>query len=57
MPLDHEDSNFKLNQDHLFSKVPIPRENIHTINTELLNDPEELAEWACFQPSTIGTSC
>jgi 6-phosphogluconolactonase len=44
VPLDHEDSNFKLNNDTLFSKVPLPRENIHTINTDLLNDPEELAE-------------
>merc|ERR1711939_367920 len=30
VPLDHDDSNFKLNNDVLFSKVPIPRENIHT---------------------------
>jgi len=44
VPLDHDDSNFKLNNDVLFSKVPLPRENIHTINTELLDDPEEVAE-------------
>jgi len=31
VPLDHEDSNFRLNQEHLFSKVPIPSENIHKI--------------------------
>lgn len=44
VPLDHEDSNFRLNDEKLFSKVPIPRENIHTINTDLLDDPEEVAE-------------
>ncbi|CAD6567555.1 MAG: suppressor of los1-1 [Cyphobasidiales sp. Tagirdzhanova-0007] len=44
VPLDHEDSNFKLNNDTLFSKVPIMRRNIHTINPDLLDNPEELAE-------------
>lgn len=44
VPLDHEDSNFKLNNDVLFSKVPIPRENIHTINVDLLDNSEEVAE-------------
>ena len=45
VPLDHEDSNFKLNNDTLFSKVPLPRQNIHTINPELLDNPEEVAEY------------
>jgi 6-phosphogluconolactonase len=44
VPLEHEDSNFKANNDALFSKVPIPRENIHTIDTSLLDKPEDLAD-------------
>jgi len=45
VPLDHEDSNHKLAQDTLFSKVPsIPRENIHTIDYSLQDDLEELAD-------------
>jgi len=44
VPLDHEDSNHKLAQDTLFSKVSIPRENIHTIDYSLEDDLEELAD-------------
>ncbi|KAI9512634.1 hypothetical protein F5148DRAFT_1161679 [Russula earlei] len=44
VPLDHEDSNHKLAQDTLYSKVPIPRENIHTIDESLQDDLEELAD-------------
>lgn len=44
VPLDHEDSNHKLCTDVLFSKVNIPTENIHTIDTSLLDDLEELAD-------------
>lgn len=44
MPLDHEDSNFALNDEHLFSKVPIPRQNIHVIDTTKLDDPEAVAD-------------
>ncbi|KAI0271507.1 6-phosphogluconolactonase [Gloeopeniophorella convolvens] len=44
VPLDHPDSNHKLAQDVLYSKVPIPLENIHTIDVELLDDLEELAD-------------
>lgn len=55
VPLDHADSNFKINNDNLFSKVPIPRENIHTINTDLLDDPEELAEYVCWATTYSST--
>lgn len=34
VPPDHEDSNFKLVHDHLLSRVPIPRKNIHRIRGE-----------------------
>lgn len=44
VPLDHEDSNFALNDEHLFSKVPIPRQNIHVIDTTKLDDPEAVAD-------------
>jgi len=44
VPLDHEDSNHKLAQDTLYSKVPIPPKNIHTIDYALQDDLEELAD-------------
>lgn len=44
VPLDHEDSNFRLNDEHLFSHVPIPRQNIHVIDTSKLDDPEAVAD-------------
>ncbi|GAA6046907.1 hypothetical protein JCM3770_003423 [Rhodotorula araucariae] len=44
VPLDHEDSNFRLNDEHLFSHVPIPRQNIHVIDTSKLDDPEHVAD-------------
>ncbi|SCZ89038.1 BZ3500_MvSof-1268-A1-R1_Chr1-1g00910 [Microbotryum saponariae] len=44
VPLDHEDSNFRANDEELFSKVPIPRENIHVIDTKHLDDPEHVAD-------------
>jgi 6-phosphogluconolactonase len=44
VPLDHEDSNHKLAQDTLYSKVPIPPKNIHTIDHALQDDLEELAD-------------
>ncbi|KAH9964433.1 6-phosphogluconolactonase [Russula dissimulans] len=46
VPLDHEDSNHKLAHDTLFSKlpVPIPPNNVHTIDVSLLDDLEELAD-------------
>lgn len=42
--LQHKDSNHKLCHDVLFSKVDIPKSNIHTINESLLDDLEELSE-------------
>jgi len=44
VPLDHPDSNHLLCTNELFSKVPIPSENIHTINVELADDLEELSD-------------
>ncbi|KAF8649743.1 hypothetical protein AX16_005513 [Volvariella volvacea WC 439] len=44
VPLDHADSNHLACQSLLFSKVPIPAANIHTIDVSLLNDLEELAD-------------
>jgi len=42
--LDHPDSNHNLAQSELFDHVPIPPGNIHTIDTTLLDDLEELAD-------------
>ena len=36
---ENENSNYKLAKDYLFSKVPVPGENIHRIRGE--NDPEK----------------
>jgi len=44
VPLDHEDSNYKACCDALFSKVPIPPENIHPIDTSDLDNPAAIAE-------------
>jgi len=44
VPLDDPDSNHKLCTDVLFSKVAIPSENIHHIDSSLLDDLEELAD-------------
>jgi 6-phosphogluconolactonase len=44
VPLDHEDSNHLLCTKELFSKVPIPKENIHPIDTNLLDDIEALTD-------------
>lgn len=42
--MDSEDSNYLSVHNHLFSKVPIPKENIHTIDVTLLDDPEACAD-------------
>ena len=42
--MDHEDSNYKLCEDHLFCKLPIPREKIHTIDEAYLDDVQELSD-------------
>jgi len=44
VPLDHPDSNHHLCETELWSKVPIPRSHIHTIETSLLDDLEELSD-------------
>ena len=44
VPLDHEDSNYRLVKEFLLDKVSIPADKVHTINPELLNDPEAAAE-------------
>ncbi|KAG6831265.1 hypothetical protein H0H92_011775 [Tricholoma furcatifolium] len=44
VPLDNSDSNHLSCTVNLFSKVKIPQQNIHTINTNLLNDLGELSD-------------
>jgi len=44
VPLDHPDSNHNLCQTEFYSKTSIPPSNIHTIDTSLLDDLEELAD-------------
>ncbi|RXW19418.1 hypothetical protein EST38_g6446 [Candolleomyces aberdarensis] len=44
VPLDHADSNHRACVEILFSKVPIPQEQIHPIDTTLLDDLEELSD-------------
>ncbi|ETS64120.1 hypothetical protein PaG_01355 [Moesziomyces aphidis] len=45
VPLDHEDSNYHLCHQEFFSKVPeLKRDQIHTIDESLLDDPEELSD-------------
>ena len=41
VPPDHPDSNYRMANETLLSKVPIPKENIHRVRTEL--DPESAA--------------
>ncbi|KAF8640488.1 hypothetical protein AX17_000151 [Amanita inopinata Kibby_2008] len=44
VPLDHPDSNHLACTTSLFSKVPIPSENIHPLDPLLLDDIEELSD-------------
>jgi len=44
VPLDHEDSNYRICKTELFDKVQIPRKNIHVIDTSLLDDLDELSD-------------
>jgi 6-phosphogluconolactonase len=44
VPLDHPDSNHNACVNALFSKVPIPSENIHAIDQTLLEDLDELSD-------------
>ena len=42
--LDSKDSNYKLCYDYVFSKIPIPAEQIHHIDESLVSDTQELAD-------------
>ncbi|KAG9228070.1 putative 6-phosphogluconolactonase [Amylocarpus encephaloides] len=46
VPLDHEDSNFGLLKAELLDKIPaeLGQPKVHPINTEFLNDVQELAD-------------
>ncbi|KZT41361.1 6-phosphogluconolactonase [Sistotremastrum suecicum HHB10207 ss-3] len=44
VPFDNPDSNHSLCVSEFYSKVPIPEQNIHPIDTTLLDDLEELAD-------------
>lgn len=46
VPLDHEDSNYKLLKDELLDKIPEdqPKPTVHTIDPTYLNDTQELAD-------------
>ncbi|EJT99055.1 6-phosphogluconolactonase [Dacryopinax primogenitus] len=44
VPLDNEDSNYHLIQTELLSKVPIPSQNVHPIDADLLDDLDELCD-------------
>jgi len=44
VPFDHEDSNHALCKAELYSKIPIPEQNVHTIDVTLLDDLDNLAD-------------
>jgi len=44
VPFDDAESNYKLVNDEFLSKVPIPDSNVHRIDTDLLDDIDELAD-------------
>lgn len=44
VPLDHPDSNYKLCNDELFSKIPIPQKNIYRIKREALLEDNPLPQ-------------
>lgn len=44
VPLDHPDSNHHACTNLLFSKVPIPKANVHTLDVQYLDDLEELSD-------------
>ena len=47
VPLDHEESNYRVVNEGLLSKIPapgIPEEQIHKIDVSQLDNPEEVAE-------------
>lgn len=46
VPLDHDDSNYKLLKDELLDKLPAdgPKPKVHPIDVELLHDVQEMAD-------------
>ena len=44
MPLNSEDSNYRICNEYIFSKIPIPAEKIHHIDEGLIFDTQELAD-------------
>ncbi|KAJ9049529.1 suppressor of los1-1 [Entomophthora muscae] len=44
VPLDHEDSNYLLSKKELLDHVPIPSDNVYTINNNLVKNPTEAAK-------------
>lgn len=46
VPLDHEDSNYKLLKDEFLDKIPsdLGKPTVHTINVQHLNDVQEMAD-------------
>lgn len=44
VPLDHEDSNFRACNEAFLKHVPIPRDQIHTIDEKYLDDLDELSD-------------
>lgn len=44
VPLDHEDSNYKLLKEELLDKIEGAQPNVHTIDVAHLNDTQELAD-------------
>lgn len=55
VPLDHEDSNYKLLKDELLDKIPakLGEPVVHKIDTSLMNDPQELAD--TYEQSLVKT--
>ena len=45
VPPDDEDSNYRMTKEHLFSKIPIPPENIHRIEAESSNAESAAAKY------------
>jgi 6-phosphogluconolactonase len=46
VPLDHEDSNYRLLKDELLDKIPesLGKPTVHTINTDYLDNVQEIAD-------------
>ncbi len=46
VPLDHDDSNYKLLKDELMDKIPegMGKPNVHTIDVQYLDDVQEMAD-------------